>query len=289
MHIALIAVPYDSGRRGERMGAGPLRLLASGLGTRLEEAGHHVMVQTLELPAGTWPAEIAAAFQLAAGVSQAVAGAIAAGAFPLVLSGNCGPAALGCVAALQGRTHVFWFDAHGDFNTPETTTTGFLDGMALAAVTGRCWPTMTRDIPGFAAVPETNVTGIGMRDLDEDEAAALHASSVRRVRVAALRPELSAILSGPAAASATAYLHLDLDVLDPREGRMNSYATPDGVTLADLQWAIAAIVGGTSVRAASITAFDPATDTGARAHESAVTVAMSLAATVAARATREES
>ena len=69
MQVELIAVPYDSGRHGQRMGAGPAHLLQAGLGTRLESAGHRVHIRTLELPHGSWSAEIGAAFDLAGAVA----------------------------------------------------------------------------------------------------------------------------------------------------------------------------------------------------------------------------
>jgi arginase len=143
------------------MGAGPLHLLRSGLAVRLEEEGHHVTIRSIDLPLDSRATEIASAFELSAALAGAVAEAAEIGSFPLVLSGNCGPAALGCVDGLQTRMNIFWFDAHGDFNTPETTRSGFLDGMALAAVTGRCWSGLARAIPGFRSVAEGNVTAIG--------------------------------------------------------------------------------------------------------------------------------
>ena len=127
-------------------------------------------------------------------------------------------------AELQGRTNVFWFDAHGDFNTPETTTSGFLDGMVPLTVTGRCWQNLSRDIPGFAAISQQNVTAIGVRDLDEEEALAFHGSAIRQVSVPTLGQELSTVLAERGLAGETAYLHVDLDVLDPRRG-MNQFST----------------------------------------------------------------
>jgi arginase len=276
MRIALIAVPYDSGFRADRTGAGPLHLLDSGLSTELEAMGHEVTIQMIDLSAASRPAEIAAAFELAGAVANAVAAAIVAGAFPLVLSGNCGPAALGCVGGLQGRTSVVWFDAHGDFNTPETTTSGFLDGMSLATVTGRCWRNLAREIPGFAAISERKVTQVGVRNLDEDEAVALHASEIRHVHVPMLRQELPTALADPSLAGETAYLHVDLDVLDPSEGRMNRFSEPAGLGLSDLRWAIATIAEGTLVRAASLTAFDPASDATGKARGTVAAVAVAL-------------
>ena len=69
--------------------------------------------------------------------------------FPVVLAGNCN-SYVGTLAGLEtDRAGVSWFDAHGDFNTPETTTTGFLDGMGLAMASGRCWKAMPETIAWF--------------------------------------------------------------------------------------------------------------------------------------------
>jgi arginase len=272
MRVELIAVPYDSARRGERMGAGPERLLLAGLEARLTRAGHTVVVRVVEAPADAWRAEIRTAFDLARGVAIAVEQARAAGTFPLVLSGNCGPAALGCVSGLRRAAAVFWFDAHGDFNTPETTVGGFLDGMALATLTGRCWTQLAARIPGFRAVPEGQVSLIGARDLDPLEAAALRRSAVRRVPVSTLRPDLQAVLDG-IGPGAPSYLHLDLDVLDPREGPVNPYASPDGLSRAEVEWALETIGRATTIEAAALTAFDPATDVTGAACQAALGLA----------------
>ena len=73
---------------------------------------------------------------------QAVADTVAQTARPLVLCGDC-PAAVGVVAGLQRRHRdvaVVWLDAHGDFNTPGITTSGYLGGMALATGAAGMWP-----------------------------------------------------------------------------------------------------------------------------------------------------
>jgi arginase len=190
---------------------------------------------------------------------------------------------LGCVGGLQSQTKIFWFDAHGDFNTPETTRSGFLDGMALAAVTGRCWSGLMRAIPGFRSVVEGHVTAIGVRDLDEDEAAAFEASDVRRVDVHVLRTDLPKTLSNQEGiADSPAYVHLDLDVLDPVEGRMNEFATPEGLSLDDLNWCLAQIANSQPIRAASVTAFDPASDVTGRAATAAVDAILALVAAATA-------
>jgi arginase len=276
MQVQLIAVPYDSGRRGERMGAGPERLLEAGLASRLMDAGHQVLVQTIEAPAAAWRSEIRTTFDLAAAVSRAVTRAIGSGRFPVVLSGNCGPAAHGCVAGMGGAGAVFWFDAHGDFNTPDTTIGGFLDGMALATLTGRCWPALAAAIPGFAPVGERSVTLLGARDLDPLEAAALDASEVRLVQPADLRPRLALVLEERRGGSSPGYLHLDLDVLDPSEGRINCYAAPGGLSRQDVEWAVTAIARAVPLGAAALTALDPAADPEGRSLETALALCVAI-------------
>lgn len=259
------------------MGAGPEHLLRAGLPARLILAGHPAHVRLLEAPADSWRAEIRTAFDLARAVASAVRDTLAKGAFPLVLSGNCGPAALGCVAGLGQPAAIFWFDAHGDFNTPETTVGGFLDGMALATVTGRCWTQLSAAIPHFRPVPDESVALIGMRDLDPLEAAALAASDVRQVRGSNLTRELPLALELIAPKGSGAYLHVDLDVLDPSEGRANHYAAPGGLKRADVAWAIGAIAAALPLRVASVTALDPSSDRTGRACEAALELALDLA------------
>ena len=125
MDIQLLLVPYDSGNRGERMGAGPERLLEVGLERTLRESGHTVRTRIAELPPGSWHAEIRTSFELMRMLSIGVREALESGQFPMVLAGNCSTA-VGTIAGLGSQsTGVAWFDAHGDFNTPETTSSGF--------------------------------------------------------------------------------------------------------------------------------------------------------------------
>jgi len=212
--------------------------------------------------------------------TRAVAGAVrdarSTGAFPLVLSGNCGPAALGCVAGLGASPRILWFDAHGDFNTPETTLGGFLDGMALATVTGRCWTQLSAGIPDFRPVPESSIVLLGARDLDPLEAAALDQSDVRQVRPADLRAELPSVLASVGRGATATYLHLDLDVLDPAEGRVNPFAVPGGLTRADVTWAVGAIAASLPLGAASLTSFDPHSDPTGQAADAALALALGL-------------
>src|SRR5919108_5900913 len=121
MDLHLFTVPYDTARRGERMGAGPEHLLRSGAAERLRARGHRVRVDQIALPEGAFPAEISTAFALQRAVAAGVERAIGATELPIVLAGNCNTAAVGTLAGVRARNvAVLWFDSHGDFNTPET-------------------------------------------------------------------------------------------------------------------------------------------------------------------------
>ncbi|HEX5725024.1 MAG TPA: arginase family protein [Longimicrobiaceae bacterium] len=261
MRVDLILVPYDSGHRGLRMGRGPLRLLESGAAERLRAAGAEVREVTIEARPG-FGTEVGTAFELARALALAVRSARARGSFPLVLSGNCN-ASVGIVAGLGAPdTGVVWLDAHGDLNTPETTASGFLDGMALATLTGRCWRTLAASVDGFQPVPDERVVLVGGRDLDPPEAELLASSRIAHVREAAVRAQgvdgaLAPALERLAARAGRAYVHLDLDVHDPAEGAANHYAVAGGLSAAEVRDSLGAVARRLSLAAVALTAFDP--------------------------------
>ncbi len=280
-----MAVPYDSGHRGLRMGAGPEHLLESGLGEALEAGGRRVRSETLR-PAGDPPAEVATAFELDGLLSRRVRSAVSEGAFPLVLSGNCN-ASLGTLAGVgpQGLG-VVWFDAHADFNTPETTTTGFTDGMGLAIAVGHCWREMARGVPGFVAVPEENVVLAGTRDLEPAERERLDASRIGpvgadRIGEQGLRRALAEALDALGDRVERVYVHLDLDVLDAeRVGKANGFAPGGGLNAEELEAALGMVRERFAVAACGIASYDPAFDKDGRVLRVALAAAKTLASPV---------
>jgi arginase len=156
---------------------------------------------------------------------------------------------------------VVWFDAHGDFNTPETTTSGFLDGMALATLCGRCWTRLTGTIPGFVPVGERAVALVGVRDLDAAEAALLDNSDITVIAARQLKEGVTHFFNFECPIT-SAYVHIDLDVLDPSQGRANQYAMPGGLSVPDLVWALESVAQHVSIAAAAVTAYDPTADLG---------------------------
>lgn len=259
MEIRLLLVPYDSGQRNVRMGAGPEHLCASGLREHLSAQGHKLDLETIEPASTNWRAEVQTSFELMRSVAKHVRRSLEAGRFPLVLAGNCN-AALGVLAGLGAHTGVVWLDAHGDFNTPQTTMSGFLDGMTLATATGRCWAEMARSIEGFEPVPDQAVVLLGARDLDPGEEAALARSKVVRLSAEAATIGILPVLRSLSEEMAQFYLHLDLDALDPLEGRANSYSARGGFSSADLQSLLSTIAKELPIKALTIAGYDPSYD-----------------------------
>jgi arginase len=142
-------------------------------------------------------------------VSEQVADAVKDGAgLPVVQSGDC-TTSLGIVAGLQ-RTGadpgVVWFDAHGDVQTLETSTSGYLGGLPLRLLAGYR-PELIADALGLRAVPEHRIVLAGARDLDPPEVQYLAGAAIRRRQVTDLTE--ADLPDGPL------YVHLDVDVLDP--------------------------------------------------------------------------
>ena len=182
-------------------------------------------------------------------VAGAVASAVARAARPLLLSGDC-PAALGAVAGLQSRYRdlaVVWLDAHGDFNTPAITISGYLGGMALAMLTGRV-PGLFPDTPGLRPVADTDIVLADARDLDPAERDALAVSQVRRVPAepAAITSALRELGRMPV------YLHLDVDVIDSAQLPGLRFPSGPGPSVTQIEECLAAVCATADVKAAGI-------------------------------------
>jgi arginase len=194
------------------------------------------------LPAGPVPGRMTL-------VHQAVADAVARIPRPLLLSGDC-PAALGAVAGLQRRYRdvaVVWLDAHGDFNTPAITISGYLGGMPLAMLTGRA-PELFAHPLALRPVADTEVVLADARDLDPAERDALTSSHVRRVPAdpAAITSALGGLGRTPV------YLHLDVDVIDSTQLPGLRFPAGPGPTVAQIEECLAGVCATADVRAACI-------------------------------------
>ncbi len=284
--LRLLVVPYDSGHLDARMGAGPLLLLPEAV-RRLGNAGRTVSVHRIDAPS-SWRAEAQTAFALQREVAHAVRESSRQGEASLLLAGNCN-ATLGVLAGLQSRSErvgLVWLDAHADFNTPETTATGFLDGQGLAMVAGRCWNRVTREVVGFTPLPEHDILLIGARDLGDPEQVALVDSEITwlsgaRVRVAGT---LDAALDALSGTVDVIHIHIDLDVLDPDAvAPANDYAAPDGLSARDVEQVVRSVANRAPVVSATLASFDPACDSEGQMYRTALDLIEVLSTVLLAR------
>ena len=271
--VQVISVPWDSGYPRRRMGSGPLRLIEAGI---VDGLGPNVSLAEYAADE-TFRGEVASAFDIQRWLAARVAASRQSDAFPLVLAGNC-ISSVGTCAGLRAqgrRVGVVWFDAHADFNTPETSSSGFLDGMALATLVGRCWTTLTATVPNFAPMHERSVLLVGARDLDPAESIALERSTVRRPRALNV-PDCLESLDALRGQVDEVYVHLDLDVVDAGEARVNQYACAGGLTREQLVEVVSGIRRRFAIAALALTAYDPAFDPEARVPAIAASVVQAV-------------
>ena len=170
------------------------------------------------------------------GVYSGLRDAVAATAAPpVVLTGDC-VASLAVIAGVQCRgvrAGLVWFDAHGDFHTEATTTSGYLGGLPLAKAVGRGDLTLPTAL-GMTPLPEQSVMLVDGRDLDPPEVTALASSKVLRANVAELNT--SPLPTGPL------IVHVDLDVIDQAALAGLRFPAPTGPSLGAVADGIAAVV-----------------------------------------------
>jgi len=181
---------------------------------------------------GGWADDLRDGRDAIAAAGTALEDALEAGEAPILLAGDCtiAMATLPVLARRDPAARVVWLDAHGDFNTPATTGSGFLGGMCLAAACGR-WD------GGFAgALDPRRVVLADARDLDAPEREELD-----RAGVAIVPP------AGVAAAvrGERVFVHLDFDVLDP-EAMPARFPAPHGLTLPALRAVLAELASAAS-------------------------------------------
>ena len=261
MNIQIIQVPYDSGHESVRTGKGPDHFIQNGIEQILQKSGNVVNVTQVEsrIPFST---EIGTTFEVNRLLAKCVRSAVCNNRFPLILAGNCN-SCVGTIAGIDSkRLGIIWFDAHGDFNTPETTVTGFLDGMGLAMAAGRCWKSLLKTIPGFNPVPESCIVHVGSRDLDMVERKMFEEAKVPLVTINPAG-EID-ILSAFEAALVTlknrvdgVYLHIDMDVLEAKQGKANHLAVHGGLPSGIVEKAIRIIKEHLKLEGCAIASFDP--------------------------------
>jgi arginase len=232
--IHIIGVPLDlgAGRRGVDMGPSALRI--AGLDRELAALGHAVidkgdLVVPIPETEGVGDQRKKYVRQIADVCARLYESALASlreEALPVVLGGDhsIGAGSVGAAAAAarsrQGQIGLLWVDAHGDMNSPASSTTGNVHGMPLSALLGR-EPAELADIGGFRpkVSPEHTVL-VGVRNLDDREKELLRASGVtvytmKDVDRQGIAPVIEAALVVAGDGTSGVHLSFDLDVCDP--------------------------------------------------------------------------
>jgi arginase len=228
--VAVIGAPIDlgAGRRGVDMGPSAIRYagleqqLADKLGVRVSDEGNVISPVVETTAMGDEHARyLAQILDLCDRLAGLVADAARRGVLPLVLGGDHSVAlgSLVGMAQARGAGGVVWIDAHGDLNTPETSPSGNVHGMVLAAALGLAGEAFRRDGWPLPAVEPGKLALVGVRSLDDGERELLQKldakvftmSEVDRIGVEPCMREALAHASG------AAFLHvsLDMDVVDP--------------------------------------------------------------------------
>ncbi|MGH9721983.1 MAG: arginase family protein [Bryobacteraceae bacterium] len=208
-------------------------------------------------------AEIGAIVAVNRAVAEAVRAASNAGSLPVVLSRDCN-SALGTLAGIgNAEIGVVWFDAHGDYNTPESSPSGFFDGMTLSVAVGDCHREVWARTGGRTFLSPARILLAATRDLDPLEKPRVERSEVQ-VAGAGGWDTFEAKLETLASRAAELYLHVDLDAIDPVEAPGVGFPAPGGFTEAQIAEAIAQIGRRFRIRAAAFTNYDAARDTGGK-------------------------
>jgi arginase len=251
VRVALVKMPYVGERNVPELSGGPDYLQQGGIQTLLEERGF----QAKQVSAITLAPEEDKAY--GAGNRLALANGDLAkmvseerrnGNFPIGLLANCS-SILGMLSGLQHsgpnakplRVGLVFIDAHGDFNTPETTLSGMLGGMPVAIAGGLCLTRMRLKTGLEPAIPGRHIVEICVRDTDPLEQELLDGSEIEqlsledvRSRSANLHREMQRLSD----ATDVIYVHVDMDVLDPREVSGHPLTVPGGPTSLELAAAL---------------------------------------------------
>jgi len=227
--VAIIGAELDlgAGRRGVDMGPSAIRY--AGLGDRISAIG--ITVTDLGNVDAALPETVAAGSERARFLAEIkatcerIADQVARAAderlVPLVLGGDHSIAlgTVGGMAHRSGAGGALWFDAHGDLNTPETTPSGNVHGMPLAAVLGRATDGFQSDAWPLPALDPTRVSLIGVRSLDEGERRVVRELGLAVFTMSEIdrRGVEEVVREALARAEGAAFVHvsLDMDVVDP--------------------------------------------------------------------------
>jgi arginase len=272
--VAVFGVPTAAAARGPGMERAPFALREAGLLSRLRASGATVVnLSDLSLfpyrddpehPRARNAEVVACAVRAAA---DEMTRALPEG-FTVVLGGDCTLAAAvaaGARTALKEAVGLVYVDANADLNTPETTPSGYLDGMALALALGRGPEPVVAALGSAPAVQPGHVALLGFRELDPGErqplgelGLALPASAARKL---GMRVTTALALDGVENGDGPVVVHLDVDAIDPAEMPAHDVVTPGpALSLAEVSDLVTALVASPRVVALDVAEYNPQRD-----------------------------
>jgi arginase len=249
--VSLVKMPYRGERNLPDLSDSPDYLETGGLSKLVEQQGCRLRpTSTVALAPeerkayGEWNRLGLANGQLA----RIVAAEVKEGGFPIGLLANCS-SIMGMLGGLQRsgpssrplRVGLVFIDAHGDFNTPETTLSGMLGGMPVAISAGMCLTRLRLKSGLDPALPERHIILAGARDLDPLEQDLLDRSAVERLSVEDIKARSASIaaqMKRLEGLTDVIYVHVDMDVLDPPEVSGHPLTVPGGPTSLELAAAL---------------------------------------------------
>jgi len=271
--LGVIGVPYNVGSKGLSLEKGAEALRNAGIVAALQEFSGVVDFGDIKValpvadqsdPKLLNPNQVEV---LCRALADKVKAVVAAGCLPFVVGGDCS-LLMGIVEGLRSlnlRIGMVYMDAHGDFNTPETTPSGIIGGMDVAIVAGRGPEKLAAMFGHSPLLPEDNIVLYGVRDLDPLEAEALAASRVRvysreRIKAEGVGKTAEAILRHLESKCDCVYLHVDLDVLDESVFSAQGLPVPDGLSKEEFQTTLNVLVKSGKLCGLAMMAFDAAKD-----------------------------
>jgi arginase len=277
--IRIIGVPMDLGQSRRGVDMGPSAMRVAGLLTRLKQLGHQVedlgnisVKQPEEMHFGEKRAkyleEIA---ETCKGLGEQTEQALVDGFLPVVLGGGHSIAAGSCSGVSNfyhkesKKIGYIWLDAHGDMNTPESSPSGNVHGMPLAAIIGHGPPELA-DLFGFRPkVEPRNVSLVGVRDLDPKERrlikdSGVHAFTMRDIDERGLRDVMSEAIRFATDDAAGAVVSLDLDFVDPADAPGVGTPVRGGVTYREAHLAMEMIADSEAMVALEVVEINPVID-----------------------------
>jgi arginase len=277
--IRIIGVPMDLGQSRRGVDMGPSALRVAGLQTRLRSLGHTVedignvsVRQPEEQHYGEKRAkylnEIAEACK---GLAEITERTLTDGYFPLVLGGDHSIAVGSCSGvsnffrAQSKRVGYLWLDAHGDMNTPDSSPSGNIHGMPLAAIIGYGAPELVEMLGYKPKVEPRNVCLVGARDLDPKERrlikeSGVHVFTMRDIDERGMRDVMSEALRFVTDDTDGVAVSLDLDFVDPDDAPGVGTPVRGGVTYREAHLALEIIADSEAMVSLEVVEINPVID-----------------------------